>query len=343
MYDPGLVSAALLVCPACRSRDDHGLHVQTLEPSPASDELRCACGRRYPIVDGVAVILADPTAVVRDQLAALLETAPTAALAALLADVGPDDAPYARLLEQVSIYVDAHWGDRAEPPPDGPAADLGPPCALASLVARVSARAAHRVEHAVELGCSAGRILAELAAGAERTVGLDLDLATLRRGRRILAGERVSYLRRVIGRHYAAAHVPPGPLPPGAAQAVMICGDALDPPLIHGWFDRVVALNVIDAVASPRQLLTVMDGLCAPGGELLLASPYRWQSAHLEDAERLGGADPARDLVALLEAGIGLSARYRIEDEAELPWVLRRDSRTAIAYRTHYVRARKGT
>jgi 2-polyprenyl-3-methyl-5-hydroxy-6-metoxy-1,4-benzoquinol methylase len=126
-----------------------------------------------------------------------------------------------------------------------------------------------------------------------------------------------------------------------ASRRMLVCGDALDPPLVPGAFDRVVALNVLDSVRSPRQLLSVMDGLCKPGGEILLASPYAWQSTVMAESERLGGIDPAQDVAGILSEGTGLGARYRIEDEAELPWTLRRDARSAITYSIHYLRARK--
>jgi hypothetical protein len=58
----------------------------------------------------------------------------------------------------------------------------------------------------------------------------------------------------------------------------------------------------------------------------------------MEDAERIGGADPASDLAALLREGPG---RYEIEEEADVSWTLRRDARSFVAYRVHYVRARK--
>jgi 2-polyprenyl-3-methyl-5-hydroxy-6-metoxy-1,4-benzoquinol methylase len=111
-------------------------------------------------------------------------------------------------------------------------------------------------------------------------------------------------------------------------------------------FGRVVALNLLDSVASPRQLLAVLDGLCQPGGEIVVSSPYAWQSSVMADHERLGwcatdAADPAAELTALLRAGTGLAARYEIEDEAELPWTLRRDARGAASYSIHYLRARK--
>jgi hypothetical protein len=61
----------------------------------------------------------------------------------------------------------------------------------------------------------------------------------------------------------------------------------------------------------------------------------------MADHERLGGPDPAVDLAALLRDGTGLGGRYHIEEEAELPWMLRRDARSAASYSIHYLRARK--
>ncbi|HEX8113728.1 MAG TPA: hypothetical protein VF516_38615, partial [Kofleriaceae bacterium] len=164
-------------------------------------------------------------------------------------------------------------------------------------------------------------------------------------------GERVEYARRVVGRRYAAAQVAAGDRAVPADRRLLVCGDALDPPLVPGVFGRVVALNLLDSVASPRQLLAVLDGLCQPGGEIIVSSPYAWQSSVMADHERLGwgagwcammdATDPAAELTALLRAGTGLAARYEIEDEAELPWTLRRDARTLASYSIHYVRARK--
>ncbi len=222
----------------------------------------------------------------------------------------------------------------------GLAASASPaPMPSQAFAAVIAERAAAPVERAVELGCSTGRIVAELARGARGVVGLDLHVGALRRARRLLDGERVDYARRMIGRHYAAAHATPGELAVPAARRQLICGDALDPPLLPGVFDRVVALNLLDSVANPRQLLAVLDGLCAPGGELLISSPYAWSSSVMADAERLGDADPAAAVAALLRTG--LSAPYAIEDEAELAWTLRRDARSSVSYSIHYVRARK--
>src|SRR5262249_46214983 len=134
-------------------------------------------------------------------------------------------------------------------------------------------------------------------------------------------------------RFYSVATVEPGPHAPGAIA--WICADALDPPLAPGSFDRVAALNLLDAVHAPATLLAVARKLCRGGGELLLASPYAWQSGHGRRGHRLGGADPGAEVVRLLvEAGLAL------EEQADLPWTLRRDARASLAYRTHWLRFR---
>src|SRR5438477_522084 len=82
-------------------------------------------------------------------------------------------------------------------------------------------------------------------------------------------GEPVAYARRVTGRHYVAARVQTK----AVANRTLVCGDALDPPLVPTSYDRVVAFNVLDSVRLPRQLLSVVDALCVPGGEIILSSP----------------------------------------------------------------------
>jgi SAM-dependent methyltransferase/uncharacterized protein YbaR (Trm112 family) len=325
----------VLICPGCRTRTVDRIDLRTLEPR--GDVLICACGRRYPVIAGVPIVMADPSGYLRAEAATVVERDLPAEVVELLVAGGPDDAPYPRLVEHLSIYLDAHWGDRAEPPPDGPGAGFG----LRALVDKIAERAAHRVALAVELGCSTGRIVAELAAGADRVCGLDLSFGAVRRARRLLDGERVEYPRRVVGRHYAAAAVAAGDRTVPGERRLLVCGDALDPPLVPGVFDRVVALNLIDSVGNPRQLLSVLDGLCRPGGEIIVSSPYAWQSSVMAEHERFGGRDPAAALAAVLRDGSELAARYAIEDEAELPWSLRRDARSAASYSIHYLRARK--
>jgi SAM-dependent methyltransferase len=292
----------MLVCPGCRTRTEAGLELRTLEPD-GDERLACACGKTYDIVRGVPIVTPHPPS---------LET--------LDAD-----------RHHLAIYLDAHWGDRAEPPPDGPA----PTLAVAPFLERIAALPP--VADAVELGCSTGRVLAALARRADHAVGVELNAAALAYAHTLLAGGDVPFERKRLGAHFTPA-IAHGERTPNVS---LVCGDALDPPLVPHAFDRVVALNLIDSVPAPRTLLSVLDGLCAPGGELVLASPYAWSADITPDPAPLDGPDPAAQLRAVLTAGDGLDGRYDLLDDTDLRWTLRRDARSAVTYEVHYVRARK--
>jgi uncharacterized protein YbaR (Trm112 family) len=335
-----------LICPVCRRRDENGFQLSSLDlvesprESPDGEVLQgllaCrGCKHRYPIIDGIPVVVADLGRFLESNLHALVERDLDPAVAGLLALAGPDEAPYARLAEHLSIYLDAHWGDRATPPPDGP--EGTPAFGMHQLAERLRGLQSARVPVAVELGCSAGRGTLELAAGADHVIGIDLQFASLRRARRLLRGEALAYPRRTVGRHYAPATIAAGP----AVKVTLVCADALDPPLAPFMFGRVAALNLLDSLRHPAQLLAVMDKLCAPMGDLLLASPYAWQSGIVDEEHRLGGADPEAELVRRLRSGDGIEDCYTVEDQAQLTWWLRRDSRSGTAYAVHWLRARK--
>jgi len=345
-----LPSSLPLICPACRARSERGHELHTLSVEKVlrarGDEidegiLRCdngGCHRRYPILDGIPLIVPQLERYLASELPLVIEGDLSPEVAALLALSGPDDAPYTRLLEHLSIYLDAHWGDRAQPPPDLPAG--APAFGMQSLVEHLrAAPTAAPTGRAVELGCSVGRGLAELARSSSLVVGIDLHFGALRRARRLLAGEPLRYGRRVSGRHYAPVATSAGEL--ATDRVALICADALDPPLVPNAFSRVAALNLVDSVSSPTRLLSVLDGLCAPAGELLLASPYAWQSGIVADEHRPDTDDPAAWFARRLTEGTDLEAPYSLVDEAELTWWLRRDARSGHAYAVHWLRARK--
>ena len=100
-----------------------------------------------------------------------------------------------------------------------------------------------------------------------------------------------------------------------------LLADALEPPLPGAAFDAVVALNLLDSCRDPALLLQQMDALLAPGGVLVLASPFAWDAAITPPAAWLDAAS-VQDFLA----SRGYSGRVSEHD-----WVLRHGPRT----RTH--------
>jgi SAM-dependent methyltransferase/uncharacterized protein YbaR (Trm112 family) len=299
-----------LICPACRRHTDRGLELHTVEPE-GQGTLRCrGCARVHPAVEGIPVLFRDLAQVDAFGLLAAME--PPEVLAALAAP-GPDGAPLPHLVEQLSSYLGT-WESGAE-----------------ALLDKLRDRPF--VDFALELGCGVGAALAELSRGAARVVGLDRSGFLLRAARRLLLGEELRYARRMAGRTYQAASVRGRRVD----NVELVCADALEPPFAPGSFGRVVALNLLDNVRSPRALLHHMHQLAAPGAEIVLSSPYAWRDGIVDDAERLPGTDPALALRGEM-AALG----WELEEEAELPWILRRDARASSTYRVHFVRARRG-
>lgn len=336
-----LPSRVPLICLACRKQEGSDWNLHTLEVARVAradgddildGALRCvdpACGKEYPILDGIAVVHPDPAALLERELAGLFDPALAPEALALLARDVPDDKPLTRQLEVLSIYLDGHWADHAYPTPNGVPHPAGP-----ELLARVRTSVEHApVRRAVELGSSVGRWTHILAGGAELTVALDQSLGALRRARRILAGQTLAYARRSIGRYYTTARIS---APPVTTPVLFVCGDAHDPPFAPASFDRVVALNLLDIVPNPARVLDVAAALCRPGADLHVASPYAWTTGHVDEGKRVGARDPAIGVANHLR-GAGLV----VEDEADFPWRLRRDDRATVVYLTHYLRARR--
>jgi SAM-dependent methyltransferase/uncharacterized protein YbaR (Trm112 family) len=320
-----LLTRLPLVCVACRAATP--LVIVTVVRRDQSDILEgvlgCTrCRRRYAIVDGIPILIRDTS----PWLARNAPAAPplSAEVMAVLVEPGPDDSHIAKFQELLSVYLDAHWGDRASPPVQHSGA----------LYDRVAQRATARVEMALELGCNVGRGVFELARGADLTVGVDTSLEALRRARSLLAGETLSHARRISGRYYA-----PAPIrgERAAAKFELVCADVLDLPFSPARFGRVLSINMLEVVPDPLAYLGVLVELCAAGGELVCCSPYNWQSGFVDDKRRIGQYDPGAEVVRLLTWERGMT----LESQADVDVVIRREARHASVFRVHWLQLRK--
>ena len=102
-----------------------------------------------------------------------------------------------------------------------------------------------------------------------------------------------------------------------------VVADALAPPFAPGAFASVVALNLLDSCRDPRALLLALDAQLAPGGALLLASPFAYEDAITPIQLQL---DEAEVEAFFVERGYSL-------DRAERDWPLQTHPRTCSVHR----------
>jgi putative 4-mercaptohistidine N1-methyltranferase len=184
--------------------------------------------------------------------------------------------------EAAAQYLDAHYGER-----HFGVGNFSVSCvshALSFMDGRPRIRA-------LDLGCAVGRASFELARHFQSVTGLDysarfIGIATEIKARGIIRyvlpeeGDIVSHHEKRLsdlGLDSLTDRV-------GFFQA-----DAGRMPERFSGYDLILAANLIDRLQDPSQLLTRLHERLAPGGILMITSPYTWLEAFTPRDRWLGG------------------------------------------------------
>ena len=121
-------------------------------------------------------------------------------------------------------------------------------------------------------------------------------------------------------------------------QFQFLAADAREPPLRPGSFAIVLALNLLDSITHPGVLLHQAQALLAPGGVLLLSSPFNWDDAVTEPSRRLDAdVKPGDDHAEAMEARVqALLPRMTLHwSGRDIPWPLRVHDRLRCEFSLH--------
>ncbi len=213
----------------------------------------------------------------------------------------------------------------------------------------------------VEAASSVGTELRALAPLADFVIGFDHSLPETQVAVRQLAGETVFPLERLEGRSFRSA--PPIQFA-RLDNVVAVVGDALDPPVQAECADVVVALNLLDCVHDPVALLGQLDAITAPGGLLIVSSPFAWQDSITPPERQLATLEPLSEVAGWPSAGKPLNelsaygsaaalhtllrgdspllnVRHTIVETHELSWTLQDNARATSHYTVHVCVSRK--
>jgi SAM-dependent methyltransferase/uncharacterized protein YbaR (Trm112 family) len=327
-------------CPNCRIRgDDVALRLSEWRELDGQGILVCPaeeCRRRFPVIDGVPVLVPDLPRFLNEAGVYLLAQVDLwAPVADLIGSVVPPGSWFDATRQHLSGYVRDHWGGFDPTDRDAPAP--GQAWALAEIGLALAGDVSGPV---VELGAAAGGVTRALAQRFDTPVlGLDLSAPLARFAARALRGGTLRYPLRQAGTAYEERVITvPSSL---RGNCNIWIADAMLPPLAAGCAGLVLALNLLDCVADPAALLRAAAALLRPGGHLLLCTPLDWSTAATPVDAWVGArsADAAAPDLGLWAAGVsGLQVVARSGGHG---WDVRVHARATMHYRAEFLVLRR--
>ncbi len=194
-----------------------------------------------------------------------------------------------------------------------------------------------KVKYALDIGTNVGGMAAKVASLADNIYGIDVAFNPILTARRLQCGcplPQTHYRCYMDGHHYESRSIAPM-----LNNTEFLVGSAAHLPL-KGRFGLVTALNVIDSVPNPREILKAATSALEDNGYLLVTSPYSWTSDDVPVDNWLGGKsdDPSPQALIRELTELGLEV---ITERDHVPWVLREHQRWYRVFLNHCVLARK--
>ena len=302
-----------LICPACLPREYRLLLSvdQEKDDDIIAGSLSCSsCKRRFPVRDGIAVLLLDPLAEGHWRY---------------------EDA------DTLNRYLWSHY------------ADLHGDGGNAAAIAKWADSLASRSVSALDAGCSVGRIVFEMAARGTWGVGCDLSHNFVRTARRLARERTLKYSLPLEGNLRETFRIAL-PDAWSTDNVEFVVADALRLPFAKESFTQVASLNVLDRVNYPLAHLFEMNRVaCSQGASFLLGSPFSWSTSDIPEERWLGGTATgpyagrgAENVRALLEGkGKVLAPPWQVSSSTPVRWRMRThrnhcecfDSQTLMATR----------
>jgi putative 4-mercaptohistidine N1-methyltranferase len=171
---------------------------------------------------------------------------------------------------------------------------------------------------ALDLGCAVGRSSFELARHFDEVVGIDFSARFIETARALqkVAAADLQAPREGTARDDYRVELPRD-LPRERVRFEQ--GDACHLRADLGVFDFVLMANLIDRLPDPARCLARLPELLAPGGWLVITSPYTWLEEYTPRDRWLDGG-PAGTLATL---GEKLESGFALHRTLDLPFVIR--------------------
>ncbi|MCI0507402.1 MAG: methyltransferase domain-containing protein, partial [Gammaproteobacteria bacterium] len=237
------------------------------------------CRLEYPIIDGIPVIVNNLRKYLNDNFYHLTVRNDLSEITkSILGDAAGPGAAFNSMRHYLSTYAWDHYGDKA---PENEFMDqqqqVKPGSVVSCLNAGLSLFMEKPAAPMLDISCAAGRSTFELAAKFDgQALGIDLNFSLLRIAQNLLQKSTLTFPLKKIGIIYER-HRYEVALEKKQKVDFWAC-DALALPFKDETFGFVSALNVLDTVTSPVNLLQSINSALTRGGGTVLATTYDWSS-----------------------------------------------------------------
>jgi SAM-dependent methyltransferase len=251
----------------------------------------------------------------------------------------------------MSTYAWDHYGDKA---PDNEFIDeqqqVKPGSVVSCLHAGLSLLREKPQAPMLDIGCAAGRSAFELAARYDGlTLGIDLNFSLLRIAQNVLQKGVLAFPLKTIGIIYKR-HQYDVALEKKQNVDFWVC-DALALPFENETFRFISALNVLDTVTSPVDLLKSINNAVTRSGSTVLATPYDWSppvpvhnwvGGHTQRGPEGGSSEKLlRNLLTPDQHSQPAGKLKLIGEIGHHPWYVRIHGRRTACYDTHILACTK--
>jgi putative 4-mercaptohistidine N1-methyltranferase len=180
---------------------------------------------------------------------------------------------------------------------------------------------------ALDVGCAVGGSTFELARCCDEVIGVDYSERFIEAAQLLSRTGSLEYSIAEEGmiERAARAEVPSGI---DCARVRFLHGDAHALPAELGIFDVVLAANLIDRLAKPRQFLAQLGRVIRPGGQLIITTPCTWLLDWAPVDEWIGGfIANGRAQTTLEGLQRALAGDFTLHGTKDLPFLIREHAR----------------
>ncbi len=348
------------VCPRCRIERQHisPLNLECIETQiddiVIDGYLKCTnneCRLEYPIIDGIPIIVNQIRKYINDNFYAItVRNDLSPATQSILGDLAGPESAFNSMRHYISTYAWDHYGDKAHTNEFAPQQNSKPGSIVECLDAGMSLIEGNLLAPAIDIGCAVGRSTFEISSHCNGlALGIDLNFSLLRLAQNLLTKDLVKFPIKKTGVVYNYVEYPV--YFDNKENVDFWACDGVALPFNDASFGFACALNVIDAVNTPRMLLRSIEDALKTSGCMVLATPYDWTppvpvqnwiGGHSQHGPDKGSSEAI--LRKILTSGASpqsLNHMTLIGEIENHAWQVRVHDRRTINYDTHIVAARK--